>query len=184
MKKLRINIAPMYPIITIAALLQFCAPKASNTVATASYEEDLSIYRKEYAVKDDNSNTKPVKQEEEFVKPDIEPTNHIREELDSIRQIIIAQSKDTRYVEGWTIQLYSGNNRDKANEYKRRAYELVEGVRPRVSYEQPNYKVRMGQYFDRLEANADYTLVKSNFGRAVLVPFKINIEDYLETLDN
>lgn len=168
-------------LVACASLLQFCGPTVSKTVTKASYNEDLSIYRKQYDTKEakekpnKNSDTKT----QTVAKPNVVPVYHIRQELDSVQRIMIAQGQQVRYLDGYTVQIYSGNNRDMANQYKSQAYDLVEDVLPRVSYVQPNYKVKLGEYVDRLEANAHYTIVKSKFPRAVLIPHKINIDDYI-----
>lgn len=164
----------MFPIITIAALLQFCAP-ASKTAAVSSYSEDLAMYRNDYSQPVDKNKTEDrldVTQIEV-----VDPTHDIHEELDSVTSIILESRKNMLYVDGFSIQIYSGNSRDLANSYKSRAYELLETQSPRVIYDQPNYKVQVGQYYTKLEANKDFNLLKSNFSRAVLIPAKIKIED-------
>lgn len=163
----------MFPIITVAALLQFCAP-ASKTAAVSSYSEDLSMYRKDYSQPTGNTTEDPVDTKEVEL---VNPTHDIHEELDSVTSIILESRKNNLYVDGFSIQIYSGNNRDQANAYKSKAYELLETQSPRVIYDQPNYKVQVGQYYTKLEANKDFNLLKSNFSRAVLIPTKIKIED-------
>ena len=44
-----------------------------------------------------------------------------------------------------------------------------------LQYLQPNYRVKLGKYFTRLEAEKDYQQVKRYFRAAILVPDKIVI---------
>ncbi|MBU2884872.1 SPOR domain-containing protein [Gilvimarinus agarilyticus] len=173
-----INPLALFPIITIATLLQFCAPSASKTISNSSYSEDLSIYRKEYKEDDitlDKGTKETPIEEVRITAP--APSHDIRVELDSITNIIVDTRKDVNYVDGFSIQIYSGNSRDQANGYKSRAYDLLENQRPRVIYDQPNYKVKVGEYYSKLEANKDYNTLKKTFSRAVLIPAKIQIDN-------
>ncbi|MEP0294935.1 MAG: SPOR domain-containing protein [Reichenbachiella sp.] len=168
----------VFPIITIATLLQFCAPTASTKVSSSVYEEDLSIYRLEYKVNEESVIEEfVIPNESTSVEKDVSPTNDIRSELDTVLYRIKKSRENTQHIEGFSIQLYSGNSRDKANQIKVRTYEVLEDQRPRVSYEQPNYKVRVGEYYSRLEANSDFVTLQKHFSRAVLVPVKIKIEN-------
>lgn len=168
----------MFPIVTIATLLQFCAPTASTSTSTAVYEEDLSIYRSSYTMEEESNETE-TSTEEIYTTPVayVSPSNDIKAELDTVLYRIKKSRENIKYVDGYSIQLYSGNNRDKANQVKVKTYEVLEDQRPRVSYEQPNYKVRIGEYYSRLEANTDFVTLQKHFSRAVLVPVKIKIEE-------
>lgn len=141
------------------------------------YEEDLSIYRPSYEMADDMDDDYSEPVEYANTTEYVEPTNHIKAELDTVLYRIIKSRENIQYIDGFSIQLYSGNNRDKANQVKVKTYEVLEDLRPRVSYDQPNYKVRVGEYYSRLEANTDFVTLQKHFSRAVLVPVKIKIED-------
>ncbi|MGL1887496.1 MAG: SPOR domain-containing protein [Reichenbachiella sp.] len=169
----RINRIALFPIISLTALLQFCAPGATKTTSSSSYHEDLSIYRAQSVPVDSMIDTPPI---EEIV-INVDPTHDISNDLDSITNLILESRKNIEYVNGFSIQIYSGNSRDKANQVKWKAFDLTPGQNPRVSYEQPNYKVRVGKYYTRIEANEDYNILKDNFSRSVLIPSKIKIKD-------
>ncbi|MDW3212109.1 MAG: SPOR domain-containing protein [Reichenbachiella sp.] len=178
MKTIASKLTFVFPIVTIATLLQFCAPTASTSTSPAVYEEDLSIYRPSYTLEEES--TTEETSSEEAIAPTVEyvtPTNDIKAELDTVLYRIKKSRENIQYVDGYSIQLYSGNNRDKANQVKVKTYEVLEDQRPRVSYDQPNYKVRVGEYYSRLEANTDFVTLQKHFSRAVLVPVKIKIEE-------
>ena len=177
MKKGILNIAAVFPIISIVTLLQFCAPSASTSTSGVNYYEDLSVYRDDFEmpvfdIKDTVASNEVVTLPTQV---DITPSEDIKAELDTVINRIIASRKDIKTVDGFTIQLYSGNNRDKANQVKARVSEASEILQAKISYDQPNYKVKTGEYYTRLEANPDLELLKKSFSRAVLVPNKIKI---------
>ncbi|WP_422361356.1 SPOR domain-containing protein [Reichenbachiella sp.] len=177
MKTIVSKFAFVFPIVTIATLLQFCAPTASTNTSSAVYEEDLSVYRSTYSLEEEVVSEETTS--EETYLPTVEyvtPTNDIKTELDTVLYRIKKSRKNIKYVDGFSIQLYSGNSRDKANQVKVKTYEVLEDQRPRVSYDQPNYKVRVGEYYNRMEANSDFVTLQQHFSRAVLVPVKIKIE--------
>lgn len=180
MKTIVSKLIRVFPIVTIVTLLQFCAPTVATTTSSATYEEDLSAYRPTIEAEEESS-TEEVTAEpkEEYVATAayVTPTNDIKAELDTVLYRIKKSREDIQYVDGFSIQLYSGNNRDRANQVKVKTYEVLEDQRPRVSYDQPNYKVRVGEYFSRLEANADFVTLQKHFSRAVLVPVKIKIAE-------
>lgn len=165
----------MFPIVTIATLLQFCAPTATPTTSSSAYEEDLSIYRPSYTMENEDVEEEIPTETYTATAEYVTPSHDIKAELDTVLYRIKKSREDVKYVDGYSIQLYSGNNRDMANQVKVKTYEVLEDQRPRVSYEQPNYKVRVGEYYSRLEANPDFVTLQKHFSRAVLVPVKIKI---------
>ncbi|MEP2025197.1 MAG: SPOR domain-containing protein [Reichenbachiella sp.] len=178
MKTIVSKLSFVFPIVTIVSLLQFCAPTATKSTSNAVYEEDLSVHRPSYTLGDDAIGEEPTEAEAYSSTAEyVTPTNDIKAELDTVLYRIKKSRENIQYVDGYSIQLYSGNNRDKANQVKVKTYEVLEDERPRVSYDQPNYKVRVGEYYSRLEANTDFVTLQKYFSRAVLVPVKIKIEE-------
>ncbi len=146
-------------------------------MTSSGYDEDLSIYRETYEyVESPESEVAPTEEIEEEEIVEVEPAYSIAAGLDSVTQIILDSRADIKYIDGFTIQLYSGNSRDKANEVRQESFELLEDFQPTISYDQPNYKVKVGTYYSRLEANEDYNILRKAFSRALLVPTRIKIE--------
>ncbi|MEP0368774.1 MAG: SPOR domain-containing protein [Cyclobacteriaceae bacterium] len=148
--------------------------KTSNVTSSSEdlYQEDLSGLRPELAP--------PLTDiPEDTSAADIKPASNmiagIKSELDSVNQIIIERNKSVRYVDGYTIQVYTGNNRDMASEARDLAISLDETLTPDISYYQPTYKVKVGQYTNRLEAHKTFESLKPHFPRAVVVPERIRV---------
>lgn len=159
-------------------LVQYgCTPTViqNTTAGNTPYEEDLSIHRKTYPLSEEPNQ---ISKETETVvqKEWAEPSNHIKSELDSVLTKIVKSRENIKYIDGLTIQVYSGNNREMANTIKKELYKLSDAFSPVVKYDQPNYKVSVGEYFTRLEANKDYNFLRKEFSQALLVPKKISIQ--------
>ena len=149
-----------------------CAPSKPAATKVTSYDEDLSYLRLSDQIPARiEENTEPV-----VDRQDVEPRYHIKSELDSVLATIRASRSEIEFLNGFTVQLYSGNNREEANETKTKVYETFEEFEPEISYIQPNFKVKIGRFFDRLEANKVYTLVKEEFPKAIVIPERIYFE--------
>lgn len=157
-------------------MLYACAPTVTKSTSTTAYEEDISVHREKYPVPDFSMETDSPEEPIETMVPTAEPTGHIRSEMDSVLLRIEKSKADINFINGMTIQVYSGNNREKANEIKKKIYEISDIYEPEISYDQPNYKVNVGKYFSRLEANKDYNILKKEFEQALLVPKRIPIQ--------
>lgn len=148
--------------------------KTSNVTSSSKdlYQEDLSGLRPELvpAVANSPEDTSSVDTEQES-----STIAGIKAELDSINQIIIERNKSVRYIDGYTIQVYTGNNREMASEARDLVISLDETLTPDISYYQPTYKVKVGQYINRLEAHKTFESLKPHFPRAVVVPERIRV---------
>jgi hypothetical protein len=104
------------------------------------------------------------------------PTGHLKTELDSVNQIIISNNRAQRYVDGYTIQIYTGNDREAATEAMNKAMSIDPQLDPQIQYYQPSYKVKAGQYINRLEAHEVFERLKVEFPLALLIPERIRVD--------
>ena len=145
----------------ILAFLVSCKGTQVPT-STAPYSEDLSIHRPELKTSVDKTQVL----EEEYTPTD----GHIKTELDSIMQVSLTQNMEGKIVNGYIIQVYTGNNRSQANEIFQTLDEYFPDLNAKISYHQPNFRVEAGQFLDRLTAHRIYKDVKEEFPNALLVP--------------
>ena len=143
------------------------ACKAATPTSTSVYSEDLSIHRPVMMELESDSveTVENVKTE-----PYTPLTGHIKAELDSISKVAYAQNKDGQYVDGYVIQVYSGSSRNDANDARYKMGELFPELEPKVSWHQPNFRVKAGKFTNRLKAHRIYRDVKEEFPRAILIP--------------
>jgi|TARA_Y100001949_G_scaffold95174_1_gene80345 hypothetical protein len=100
----------------------------------------------------------------------------IKNELDSILNIIKYENKKNDYIEGYTIQLYLGDNRILAEETEIKLNKLDSLTERITIFTQPNYRVKVGKYYNRFNANRDYNKFKKTFPNAIIIPEKIKIQ--------
>ena len=143
--------------------------KATQPSSSPSYSEDLSVLRPQKEVIIQTDTTNPV--------ASFTPLEgHIKAELDSIVRYSIAKNQEGKLVNGFVIQVYTGNNRDRANAIRRKMDDYFPELSPKISYYQPNFRVKAGQFTDRLEAHRVFKDVKEEFPKALLIPERFTFE--------
>ncbi|MTI32645.1 SPOR domain-containing protein [Xanthovirga aplysinae] len=161
--------------ITIVGIFFSCSNKISKSKSTsAKYEEDLAVYRPQFdGKKIDNPKIDETKEDDatEKVIPEHDVTAQLNATLDSIASF----NQQLGYVDGYRIQVYIGQSREKAIEVRNKVYTLLPSSRPEVEYNQPNYKVKVGKFFNRLEAQKMYTELKADFPNVIVVPQRIQL---------
>ena len=159
----------------VACSLQLVAFFTVSCVAQRTgktYSEDLSAYRPVVETRVDTS--KKMKATA-VARPSIKPTKNVNAKVDAVLDSIDKQNLQKKFVEGFTIQIYSGQSREEANVTKQRVAEELTDVVANLLYSQPKFRVTVGDYFSKLEAQKDLMRLKSYFPGAILVPEKIQI---------
>ncbi|MCS7019627.1 MAG: SPOR domain-containing protein [Cytophagales bacterium] len=98
----------------------------------------------------------------------------IQPKLNALRQAMAATNKNIKFSQGFRVVVYSGNNREEANKVISEVRKLTTET-PELVYEQPNFRVKLGNFFTRADAFALYTQIKSNYPNAVIVNDRITI---------
>jgi hypothetical protein len=138
-----------------------------------SYYEDLSLVRPRVEAVIDSPRTE--------VKPnDIAPksftaTKNVNEKVDFVLDSIARFNLIRRSVDGYTIQIYSGQKREDAMNAKKKISEETPELIANLQYQQPKFRVTVGKYYTRLEAYQDLARVRIGFPSAILIPEKIAI---------
>ena len=143
-----------------------------TTARKESYSEDLSAYRPEIVIpKEEYADTVSV----EFIADST--TADVSLKLNTVLDTAAIHARSSiKYIDGFTIQVYGGDNRATARDYRLELIRKFPFSEPRMVFEQPNYKVRVGQYFTRLEAQHFFTEIRHVFPKAILIPTRIYIE--------
>ncbi len=158
-------------------LISGCAGKAPNQTVP-KYDEDLSSFRITYQYKDQPQDKNTV------VDDNLDPpllsdtsrtTLNIKSELDLFLDTVSYNSRRIGYIQGFTIQVYTGNSREAANEAKGMVYKILPSSFPKLLYQQPNFKVKVGQFYTRLDAQKTFNQLKREFPRAIVIPERIVI---------
>jgi hypothetical protein len=100
----------------------------------------------------------------------------VNEKVDAVLDSIDRFNLTRKFVDGYTIQIFSGQKREEALKANKKMSELVPELKANVQYQQPKFRVTVGKYFTRLEAQKDLYRLKRVFGNAILVPERIMIK--------
>jgi hypothetical protein len=95
--------------------------------------------------------------------------------LDSLIDKNIAKNKISRTISGYRIQLFSCNERINANNIKTKFLRLFPEQSAYLSYQQPYFKIRVGDFRTRLEAKFFYNKIKDEFSESIIIQDKINL---------
>ena len=165
-------------ILTITALALFAGScstimpgktKTKTSSKNNTYSEDLTGYRPSPLVLDEEP-TDTLLTETFTDSAYLDQTARLNTVLDTAA--IYARST-IRYIDGFTIQVYGGDDRAAAKDFRLNLIRNFPATEPRMVFEQPNYKVRVGRYYTRLEAQHLFTQVKQVFPKAILIPARI-----------
>lgn len=81
--------------------------------------------------------------------------------------------KKKPFFEGFRIQIYSGNNKEEANKVKAEFYTKFPNMRCYLTYQQPYYKLRVGDYENQESAKADAKRLVRTYPSSFLVPDQV-----------
>lgn len=148
---------------------------SKKSKADREHYEDISVYRPDYKDALDTLSTDETINENiiiEDVEPEYDVTTEVNQLLDSINIL----KKDINYIEGYTIQVYTGIKKDEANEAKAKVYTTLPDSRPVITYEQPNFKVKVGKFYTRREALRTFAELRKVLPSAIIIPEKIPVD--------
>lgn len=151
---------------------------SSTTTPTSSdterYKEDLSVLRPNYEKPEAHEDTLATGAEEDY--SNITPKYHVTKELNSILDSINVLKRDVRYIDGFTIQVYSGTNSEEARLTRGKVFSLIPEADPILKFDEPNFKVKVGKFYSRIEAQKTYAKLRADFPKAIIIPERIYIQ--------
>ncbi len=154
---------------------------------SSNYTEDLAAVRPVYSPLPANSafpaTTKPVPvpTRTDVRKPvSSRPTGpvealHINRRLDLVLDTIASKNRSVRYAPGFRVQVYVGNQRREADAAKLLVYQNFPELSPYLSYSQPTYKLKVGDFMRRLDAERYYASIRQFIASAQLQADKVDV---------
>jgi hypothetical protein len=109
-------------------------------------------------------------------------TEKVLSQMDSLALIYGAVEE----IKGFRIQIYSGQDRRKAQDIRNRAIKLFEQELKRkehppvdLIYDEPYFRVKIGNFLNKLDAQPDLLIFEDHedFGDALLVPDRVDIHN-------
>jgi hypothetical protein len=96
-------------------------------------------------------------------------------QVDSLIQKNIEENKVAEGIPGFRIQIYSDADRKGAADARNKFLQLYPNADAYLIYQQPNFRVRVGDFRNRMEAHALYKKMLEEFPEVIIVPDKINL---------
>jgi len=162
--------------------LSGCSKKNLSSSSNSEYREDLSAVRPRFEY------TEPVfekKAEQENTpvttspKTDSSKPLYINKKLEMVLDTMSKQNKSIRYISGYRIQIYVGNVRQEADAAKSYVYQSFPDLTPYVSYSQPTYRVKVGDFMYRSDAEQYLDQIKEQYSSAVILADRVEIKKSL-----
>lgn len=85
----------------------------------------------------------------------------------------IEANRSNRKIQGYRIQIYFGGNRREASKVKARFLNKYPEKSAYTIYQQPNFKIRVGNFRNKLEAQKLYHELSKRFNTVFIVPTRI-----------
>jgi hypothetical protein len=95
--------------------------------------------------------------------------------LDQLIEKQREQNLSNQSMHGYRIQVYFGGNRQKASDVKLEFSSKYPDVQSYLTYQQPNFKVRVGDYRNRFEAQKFLKQIEGGFPSSFIVPDEVRL---------
>lgn len=100
---------------------------------------------------------------------------HVNKRLDAILDTIALQNRRIRYAPGYRVQVYVGNERAAADAAKLQLYQLFPELSAYMSYQQPTYRLKVGDFMKKMDAERYFSKLRTVFVSAQLQPDKVDV---------
>ena len=97
--------------------------------------------------------------------------------IDSLMQVYKKINGEKQTVSGYRVQLFFGSERKKAMDIQSDFLQKYPELHAYLIYQQPNYKVRVGDFNTRLEAFNVYKKLSADYGSAFIVKDEIKLPE-------
>jgi len=165
------NILKTLSILSIIMLSSCVAMSQKNKGNIDQYYEDLSVVRPTF-VNPDTSTSKSTAQTSTL--PPVfqkDVSKKLNARIDSLADM----NKKYSTVEGYRILVFTGTSSDDAQKNRQLVYEYNSDLNVYTQYKQPSFRVKVGDYTNRVEANYILNDLKQSFPNAMIVPDQINL---------
>ncbi len=152
--------------VLLLPLLFGCTKKVTTaTTPNNTYYEDLSGTLPKVSEYKSPQPFKSTPKDTVFNSPDLDATGKVNTLLDSM----FALNTQTQFSQ-LTILVYNGNSREAAEQARLDVFRLVPGSKPTLDFVAPSYRIKVGNYFNELEAYQTLQKIKSLYPNAIIVP--------------
>jgi hypothetical protein len=172
----------LFTILSVTIFLTGCSNKTTPKVSKTEYNEDLTTVRPRYKYVEPvlkNNKAAIYPSNTSVAKNQVNNPLAVNQKLDAVLDTIAKQNKAIRYISGYRIQVYVGNVRAEADNAKSYIYQVFPDLNPYVSYAQPTYRVKVGDFIYRNDAEHYLDQIKDHYASAVIVSERVDIRSSL-----
>lgn len=137
-----------------------------------SYQEDLTPSLPQYP-DFRNMETQPSEQS------GIQSATAVDDELEIVQQRLIEKNKTEVYFNGYTVLVYSGIDRNLAFKTRDDLFQYFPELEAEMQYQEPRYLVKVGRYNYKIEAQKNYSTIKTQFPSARILQDRFQRKEYI-----
>ena len=100
---------------------------------------------------------------------------HVNKRLDALLDTLATQNRRVRYAPGYRVQVYVGNERAAADAAKLQLYQQFPELSAYISYQQPTYRLKVGDFMRKMDAERYFGKLRSVFATAQLQPDRVDV---------
>jgi hypothetical protein len=100
---------------------------------------------------------------------------HVTKRLDLVLDTIAQRNWAVRYAAGYRVQVYVGNERREADAAKLLLYQNFPELSLYLTFQQPAYKLKVGDFMRRLDAERYFASIRQLFPSARLQPDRVDV---------
>ena len=164
----------IFIVLIVFSMAVSCSPKLTTNTTVEDYTEDVSAFRPSIE-SESREEVELLEGTKNDKGPYVAPTHSINKEMSVVMDSIILYNRDKSYFT-YTVQVYIGRSREEANQAREKVYRVLPEEEPELTYKQPSYKVKVGKYYDRVEAYKTLTKLRGTFPGAGMVRERNYIE--------
>jgi hypothetical protein len=164
----------------VVIILSGCSKKSVVSSSSSEYREDLSAVRPRFEYVEPaiggKSEVAPTPKSTPAPKTNVDKPLYVNKRLETVLDTLAKHNKSIRYINGFRIQIYVGNVRQEADAAKSFIYQSFPDLNPYVSYSQPTYRVKVGDFMYRSDAEQYLELIREQYSSAVILADRVDIK--------
>lgn len=166
-----VKVLKVISILSIIMLSSCVAMSQKHKGTVEPYNEDLSAVRPVFINPDTLTGkpTAPVATTPQTFQNDA--SKKVNARIDSLAEI----NKKYSTMQGYRILVYTGPSSDEAQKNRQLVYEYNSDLNVYNQFKQPSFRVKVGDFTGRVEANYILNDLKQIFPNAMVVPDQINL---------
>ena len=174
-----LNVKFLWAILPAIVMISGCSKRTTTSSSGGDYREDLAAVRPRYEYVEPVIKTPETRKEPKSSGTTTATTDkplYVNKKLETALDTLAKQNKSIRYINGFRIQIYVGNVRQEADEAKSYVYQAFPDLNPYVSYSQPTYRVKVGDFMYRSDAEQYLETIREKYASAMILADRVDIK--------